>query len=144
MIRSPISIILSRHLKILNPLCLKSNLGKSCTILITLCLLVGGCSRLTLTTYKKDPVNCTSVPFAPMVDSVALLPITFTTVVFGLGGVIIMDHYNSATLGLTALSAAVLSGALGIYTFKSSYYGWTETAKCSRKRRKRREQDWKY
>ena len=143
MSRSPISIVLSRHLKILNPLCLESNLGKACAILIVLCLLVGGCSRLTLTTYREDPVNCTTVPFAPLIDSVALLPITYTTAVFSLGGVIITEHYNF-TLGLVALSAAVLSGALGIYTFKSSSYGWTETAKCSRKRRKRREQDWKY
>ena len=142
MIRSPISIVLSGYLKILNPLCLESNLIKACTILINLCLLVGGCSRLTLTTYKEDPVNCTTAPFAPMIDGVALIPITYTTAAFGLVGVIIMKQFPE--WGLASLGTASLSGVFGIYTFRSSAYGWTETAKCRREQRKRREQDWRY
>jgi hypothetical protein len=103
-------------------------IGRNLILPVALCILASGCSRLTVKTHQEYGEQCTEVPLAAVVDAAALFPLSFTTAVFGVGGMIIMEH--NAIGGLLALGSAALTGALTLYTGGSVAYGWRETAKC--------------
>lgn len=85
---------------------------------------------MTVKTFKEHRQNCTKYPVASFIDIAALYPLIPTTIVFLIGGMIIMPH-NSLE-GTAALATGALAGATSGYAVNSSAYGFKETTKCRR------------
>jgi hypothetical protein len=97
-------------------------------------LLTTGCARLSVKTYKEHRQHCTTIPYASVLDAASLVPAYLSSMVYSLGGVIIMPY--NVLGGLGALATAGLMGIPIFYLKQSAAYGWTQTAKCRRELKK--------